>query len=76
MIQDSLVHDMNEHIEPLAKEALRELHTDKDGALLLTPVFEKFAELLINKCKEAVAKTDPTTSQRATQAINDELGIK
>lgn len=38
---------MNKEIlERLSKEALKELHTDKEGALLLTPVFEKFSELL------------------------------
>ena len=62
--------------EELTKEALKELHTDKDGAILLTPVFEKFTELLLARCKAALEKTDPTTAQRAIEAINREFEIK
>ena len=45
---------MNEHIEKLAKQAINELHTDKEGTLLMTPVFEKFAELLVKECATVI----------------------
>lgn len=38
-----------ELIEKFSKEAISEI-TTKDGALLLTPVFEKFAELIVREC--------------------------
>lgn len=70
MIQDNLVHDMNNQIKELIKEADRRCSETRG-------VFDEIlVNTVINKCKEAVLKTDPTTSQRAIQAINEELGIK
>jgi hypothetical protein len=72
--------DMSERIKELAGIAKLMAEEDINKQISynaeLKAFANKFAELIINKCKEAVAKTDPTTSQRAIQAINEELGIK
>jgi len=72
--------DMSERIKELAGMAKLMAEEDINKQISynaeLKAFANKFAELIINKCKEAVAKTDPTTSQRAIQAINEELGIK
>jgi hypothetical protein len=37
---------------------------------------DALAAKIIVKCKDAISKTDPTTAQRALDAINKEFGIK
>jgi len=70
MIQDNLAQDMNDQIKELIRAADQRCSETRG-------VFDEIlVSMVINKCKEAVAKTDPTTSQRAIQAINEELGIK
>lgn len=70
MIRASLVQDMNEQITQIINAA-------DQHCLETRGVYDEIlVNLVINKCKEAVEKTDPTTSQRALDAINREFGIK
>jgi hypothetical protein len=59
---------MNEQIKALAVRAKIQMCSHER--------LQEFAELVINECKAALEKTDPTTSQRGIEAINRELGIK
>ena len=55
---------MRDKIKELAKQAVNELHTDKEGALLMTPMLDKFADLIINECISSIeeVKTFPVTT--------------
>ena len=69
-------YEVNDRIEQLAKEALKELHTDKEGTLLLTPVFEKFAKLLINECADIADKNSILSYPDHGYKIKRHFGIE
>jgi hypothetical protein len=53
---------MREKIEELAKQAFKELHTDKEGSLLMTPVLDKFADLIINECISSIEEASKSAT--------------
>jgi hypothetical protein len=57
-------------------QLMQKVGTDTSGKWMSIDNAEKLTELIILRCKDAVEKTDPTTAQRALDAINREFGIK
>jgi hypothetical protein len=57
-------------------QLMQQAGTDTSGKWVSIDNAEKLIELIILKCKDAVEKTDPTTAQRAIEAINREFDIK